>query len=135
MTSATLVIVSFSLILIYSLRISRRPITVSTECTTVRSDIYMARGWTTMLFQRYRIVLVGRSKQIFFQIRWEHFHYIFFSMRFHKWRSSSFWMRLVGNKQIVRPVRREGIKINLSRPGSNIVVYADDNRALAVNAT
>lgn len=59
----------------------------------------------------------------------------FFSTHFRQCRSCGSWMRLVRNKQIAWPVRREGIKINLSRPGSNIVVYADDNRALAVNAT
>jgi len=59
----------------------------------------------------------------------------FFSACFRQCHSCGSWMQLVWNKQIAQPVRRMGIKINLSRPGSNIVVYTDDNRALAVNAT
>jgi len=59
----------------------------------------------------------------------------FFSARFRSCGLRLLWMRLIRNKQIARPVCRESIKINLSHPGSNIVVYADDNRALAVNAT
>lgn len=132
----TLVIVSFSLISTYTLRIAHRPVAISTACMTVRSDVYMVPRMDIVIPQRYRFTsAIGRSKQTFFPKHkwWARFHHFSrrASVNVTVAAPGCGWFR---NKQIALASTSRGYQDQFIA-ASNIVVYADDNRALAVNAT